>query len=202
MVSRNPLFIKSEFSLPLSKRQASILKSLGSQSFIHQVRILSPHHMPEVDPPEIPASQSFIHQVRILSQIRKVCHSRQQFGWRRNPLFIKSEFSQQASKPSLTAFILSQSFIHQVRILSWAQKEIREFRLCDVAILYSSSQNSLLPACPFFSLPFRFRVAILYSSSQNSLLLLALCAAATVLKSQSFIHQVRILSRMEQYLQL
>ena len=95
LVSRNPLFIKSEFS-PRSRISPSVsVPAISSQSFIHQVRILSSgtetfgragHGQP--------LSQSFIHQVRILSPLR----GQDLFGFilrlpSRNPLFIKSEFS-------------------------------------------------------------------------------------------------------------
>jgi len=63
----------------------------------------------------------------------------------------------------------SQSFIHQVRILS-GRCALGSFLPEAVAILYSSSQNSLLglhQRCLWVFQP--FEVAILYSSSQNSL---------------------------------
>ena len=94
LTSRNPLFIKSEFSHTLSCPDAILhlmADTGGSQSFIHQVRILSQ---------------------TILSQIKGGEESR-------NPLFIKSEFSHNKSKDK--AVIDSET----------------------VAILYSSSQNSL-----------------------------------------------------------
>ena len=92
----------------------------------------------------------------------------------RNPLFIKSEFSQRnfpLERQSKTLMGLSQSFIHQVRILSEISVCPRACAFHDVAILYSSSQNSLL-RCPEDGHLFTAEV------------------------SQSFIHQVRILSGM------
>ena len=64
----------------------------------------------------------------------------------------------------------SQSFIHQVRILSPRRLcgVARNPRSGHVAILYSSSQNSLTMV-PFVSDVSGSAVAILYSSSQNSL---------------------------------
>ena len=121
-------------------------------------------------------SQSFIHQVRILSP-SFISGRSWSFSFSRNPLFIKSEFSRNdqlagylwrrerdvailysSSQNSLllkadevaTMLGVSQSFIHQVRILSC----LRRWKLnrqagknWQVAILYSSSQNSLRD-CP------------------------------------------------------
>jgi len=165
-------------------------------------------------------SQSFIHQVRILS-ILWACQRALPRAGRRNPLFIKSEFSHwkedavrhpehvvailySSSQNSLNlpsfgwkAVLRSQSFIHQVRILSsYLRWDICLWLPQLVAILYSSSQNSLLSKLeealhivndgrnPLFiksefSLYERYcywkrdaqEVAILYSSSQNSLFL-------------------------------
>ena len=113
---RNPLFIKSEFSLAWGTLYDDYLRP--SQSFIHQVRILSysseafierdccsrnplfiksefsPWEIPLWDNPGSLASQSFIHQVRILSlmpfnSLKNNCGAKAS----RNPLFIKSEFS-------------------------------------------------------------------------------------------------------------
>ena len=115
---------------------------LKSQSFIHQVRILSAiFHAPGIQ--RDVRSQSFIHQVRILSKpiaegkplLRACC---------RNPLFIKSEFS---------------------------PGDTRSGRICPDRV-----------------------VAILYSSSQNSLQPLREALPTSRMTSQSFIHQVRILS--------
>ena len=63
-------------------------------------------------------SQSFIHQVRILSAVFK---SMSRLAWQggRNPLFIKSEFSR-------------------------GEQHLSDDSILDVAILYSSSQNSLV----------------------------------------------------------
>jgi len=67
---------------------------------------------------------------------------------------------------------LSQSFIHQVRILSVPRKDYELLRECfsRVAILYSSSQNSLIDLKDVYG------------------------GDTAKLRSQSFIHQVRILS--------
>jgi len=63
---------------------------------------------------------------------------------RRNPLFIKSEFSQEeAVAKTKEVFGESQSFIHQVRILSCSYMHDSYIHNSLVAILYSSSQNSL-----------------------------------------------------------
>jgi len=121
----------------------------------------------------------------------------------RNPLFIKSEFSpwrhrhickrsprpvailyssSQNSLGSMKKIVInlqeiygeSQSFIHQVRILSSGRaRKLTYTSPVTVAILYSSSQNSLAPVW----------------------LYLKVCHAL----SQSFIHQVRILSRRVSY---
>jgi len=172
-------------------------KKLSSQSFIHQVRILSySWEIPLWDNPGSLASQSFIHQVRILSRMGE---SESHRRW------------------------ASQSFIHQVRILSAEEVVQWGGSRTQVAILYSSSQNSLGE----WSHPYRPSacmdvVAILYSSSQNSLvgspvtqedmnnvqsrnplfiksefsptMRTKTAYEVTSEKSQSFIHQVRILS--------
>ena len=137
------------------------------------------------------ASQSFIHQVRILSGFLGLVWVKEITC--RNPLFIKSEFSRARHRLACASFeTQSQSFIHQVRILS-GDEDCRfilhgegrnplfiksEFSpgipvtslqpLTGVAILYSSSQNSLGKKISLQQ-P-RYRVAILYSSSQNSLM--------------------------------
>ena len=118
--------------------------------------------------------------------------------WRcRNPLFIKSEFS--PPKKWLISSLQtddgrSQSFIHQVRILSSSFSKFAGRRFLSVAILYSSSQNSLSRGRWARPRP-AAGVAILYSSSQNSLLKIHITIIHTEgVPSQSFIHQVRILS--------
>ena len=142
------------------------LKSLyESQSFIHQVRILS-RLCDEHNRNSRGWSQSFIHQVRILSQ-KSYGLEDEDIETGRNPLFIKSEFSH-------------------------LYGETAKLEKIDVAILYSSSQNSLLPSSLSLATTRRGRnplfiksefslekyvtlasnlagVAILYSSSQNSL---------------------------------
>ena len=178
-------------------------QTMRSQSFIHQVRILSQGKSSPLQVREM-MSQSFIHQVRILSG---------------NMVEFKVSY-----------FAESQSFIHQVRILSQTCLQQPRNGGCCVAILYSSSQNSLkTPSSP--SQPSDGGVAILYSSSQNSLMCtLALhnvclrlfqvailysssqnslfegtpcvCFVDEKGKSQSFIHQVRILSAPPQPLAL
>ena len=116
----------------------------GSQSFIHQVRILSEAILvPRLAKAWAVAilysssqnsltkevawgvlyddylrpSQSFIHQVRILSKLEKYTSLACNLAGR-NPLFIKSEFSQEEENMENKVTIESQSFIHQVRILS------------------------------------------------------------------------------------
>ena len=87
--SRNPLFIKSEFSpWSIGRTRTSVVRS---QSFIHQVRILS------------------VIKENSLTSI---------MWWSRNPLFIKSEFSHDKLALRRAKSVKSQSFIHQVRILS------------------------------------------------------------------------------------
>ena len=168
-MSRNPLFIKSEFShskevvdkqhpnrvaILYSSSQNSLIvvksgshfrrASLMSQSFIHQVRILS-EFLNFLFKFSTHTSQSFIHQVRILS-MKKVVDLKTLYGGR-NPLFIKSEFSPKLKelKENSTHTDTSQSFIHQVRILSGLSFYGYKKRFADfVAILYSSSQNSLV----------------------------------------------------------
>jgi len=140
--SRNPLFIKSEFS----HGTGIVIKTCGglkSQSFIHQVRILSgvSRNTPFQ---QMTGSQSFIHQVRILSGEQHLNEDKVLDG--RNPLFIKSEFS------------LVLQFYSESSVLR-------------VAILYSSSQNSLYGHKRKFAN---------FDYVMNM--------------SQSFIHQVRILS--------
>jgi len=115
--SRNPLFIKSEFSH--TKEIAWGVLYDESQSFIHQVRILSWRWRGHPCAQACKGlSQSFIHQVRILS------------------LACLDLIRRRPKK--------SQSFIHQVRILSLKPK-LKPIKavLDGVAILYSSSQNSL-----------------------------------------------------------
>jgi len=91
----------------------------------------------------------------------------------------------------------SQSFIHQVRILSVKTVPLLHFGV-EVAILYSSSQNSLSSRRrERIRLSVKSHVAILYSSSQNSLVgnrYHSLNVSSIERQSQSFIHQVRILS--------
>ena len=121
-----------------------------SQSFIHQVGILFFNFWVLTFEFLTYESQSFIHQVRILS-------------WAYiNDVFEFSNLSR------------SQSFIHQVRILSkWG--DFVEIQLGGtVAILYSSSQNSLA-----------------------NMMISEIAPAWRRRKSQSFIHQVRILSGNE-----
>ena len=105
----------------LSDDQILVLESLGlkSQSFIHQVRILFPSLTSTSRFCHGVKSQSFIHQVRILSaKVNAACGLHVHVDGR-NPLFIKSEFSL-FNKFCLVLhlFLWSQSFIHQVRILS------------------------------------------------------------------------------------
>ena len=92
-----------------------------SQSFIHQVRILSDNadKLDGYDANVFCQSQSFIHQVRILSATMRT----------------KTAYEVTSEK--------SQSFIHQVRILSWWGVFLWVSVIKHVAILYSSSQNSL-----------------------------------------------------------
>ena len=166
---RNPLFIKSEFS-PWEGSPFTKFVFGMSQSFIHQVRILSKEPVRKKRIRYF-KSQSFIHQVRILSR----------------PVL---------DTPAYIEIKESQSFIHQVRILSCPSTGIGKSSLTSiVAILYSSSQNSLRTDSSrvvkslfrsrnplFIKSEFSHRggdeynvlltekVAILYSSSQNSLL--------------------------------
>jgi len=97
-------------------------------------------------------SQSFIHQVRILS-------------W----LYLKTAHALHGK---------SQSFIHQVRILSafGSRMPLGILSTC-VAILYSSSQNSLQYLDEYFLDQVSQGVAILYSSSQNSLMPWGMCVS-------------------------
>jgi len=146
-----------------------------SQSFIHQVRILSVFFKSKDLFKLKDLSQSFIHQVRILSSSLPPLFLSRASG-RRNPLFIKSEFSLQRKK-------------WKVKL---AEKSV------SVAILYSSSQNSLhrMDGCWKArwkgSQSFIHQVRILSTP-------LAVCTTAGILRgmSQSFIHQVRILSWWE-----
>ena len=143
---------------------------LWSQSFIHQVRILSGIDIRSWSA-LIAESQSFIHQVRILSG-----KTVDRLDWRMLQMPSQS-FIHQVRILSCTQMAggrncsvgRSQSFIHQVRILSRHIYGKSPRRCRRVAILYSSSQNSLSQARDGHV--FRLHaVAILYSSSQNSLL--------------------------------
>ena len=129
---------------------SSSQNSLGSCSFFMNCRIMvailyssSQNSLLNVSPPFFHALVSR-NPLFIKSEFSR--GSKASLFWggdRRNPLFIKSEFSREP--------------ITEGESLLWA-----------VAILYSSSQNSLLIS----SLPTddgRYKVAILYSSSQNSL---------------------------------
>ena len=142
-----------------------------------------------------PWSQSFIHQVRILS----LGSWSQKLGGRgrRNPLFIKSEFSPWGEllddylRPRVAILysssqnsLLKWSFFKQypgsggrnpLFIKSEFSRACAQAIVClarngrGVAILYSSSQNSLnFLKCALYQRR-RSLVAILYSSSQNSL---------------------------------
>ena len=179
-------------------------------------------------------SQSFIHQVRILSLIYpeqlSICsimvailYSSSQnslLSWKtgivsyaiesRNPLFIKSEFSHMRKKMSSDSEDpeQSQSFIHQVRILSafdvaYAFATSKAER-CRNPLFIKSEFSHLFIVVPLLLLQ---NVAILYSSSQNSLKEGGIEALVKPRKkkgptSQSFIHQVRILSAPPQSLAL
>jgi len=98
-----------------------------SQSFIHQVRILSSRGTGwKINSTHW--SQSFIHQVRILSGMPTVSIPNDvKKKIRRNPLFIKSEFSHETD------------MVQHYRREKWKK----------VAILYSSSQNSLDGKAPY-----------------------------------------------------
>jgi len=194
-------------------------------------------------------SQSFIHQVRILSPLREVSNTSRRIS--RNPLFIKSEFSQGGSnedghrcksrnplfiksefsraclavfknftRPAWAVAILysssqnslretdshgrcthirmSQSFIHQVRILSRnGYIFIATPQTMRVAILYSSSQNSLMGSASEreIRLSVKSRRNPLFIKSEFSLGGEQHLDDNSILDgSQSFIHQVRILS--------
>ena len=146
-----------------------------SQSFIHQVRILSER---------FPFEVSILLEVAILysssQNSLRLCKCFSTFRRKsRNPLFIKSEFS------PLTAGTAQ----------SWTAV---------VAILYSSSQNSLVSNT---SMTIRFSMVSvsrnpLFIKSEFSLVLLGVALSEIVWLSQSFIHQVRILSAPPQPLAL
>jgi len=146
----SPLFIRS--SLFVHELRQLEPHEDESQSFIHQVRILSWYHQGWG---RVSSSSSF--QVAILysssqNSLEYEDNRYQRDIWRdcsRNPLFIKSEFSQTLS--SLCAFF---------RGLMVKRRR--------VAILYSSSQNSL-KQIHALTLQLHIRVAILYSSSRNFL---------------------------------
>ena len=142
----------------------------------------------------------------------------------RNPLFIKSEFSHSARAgcgqgcPGESVAILYSSSQNSLILSVETEKDIIPSK---VAILYSSSRNSLLElssyeevelVSPSQSFIHQVRilshrghmsvghsyapwtVAILYSSSQNSLMRIQNTEGSHHWMSQSFIHQVRILS--------
>ena len=141
-------------------------------------------------------SQSFIHQVRILSKEKM---RREKRGTPcRNPLFIKSEFSRRPCVGIFSGKVLSQSFIHQVRILSL--KEVKNenlwFTLQKVAILYSSSQNSLSEIFLWrdSQRPLWVCRNPLFIKSEFSQKYRYALGHVRFMTSQSFIHQVRILS--------
>jgi len=139
--------------------------------------------------------------------------------WCRNPLFIKSEFSRRDTELGEPTSIWSRNplFIKSEFSLYYTSPVTGEVVIFDVAILYSSSQNSLfrtrdlcsIKSCLSQSFIHQVRilsqilracqravswVAILYSSSQNSLIQRTKHNSALFTESQSFIHQVRILS--------
>ena len=139
-MSRNPLFIKSEFS-PVNcieedvvNKEVAILYS-SSQNSLGNIRVLTAQGKYE--------SQSFIHQVRILSSF---IHTYVTMTLpRRNPLFIKSEFSQEKRRReggdqdgSRNPLFIKSEFSH-----NWLKRSLWWNRQAEVAILYSSSQNSL-----------------------------------------------------------
>jgi len=101
-------------------------------------------------------------------------------------------------KPSATVMIVAialESLIYQVFFVCSRASSTRASRR-RVAILYSSSQNSLMPEHKKHIVSLKEEVAILYSSSQNSLVKKIHFNKRRNIysKSQSFIHQVRILS--------
>ena len=115
--SRNPLFIKSEFSPALiadHDRSVGLAVAILYSSSQNSLLTNTPP-----SPAIWLASQSFIHQVRILSYgCGRIGLALSVSG--RNPLFIKSEFSLDTVWiiKYLDLYNKSQSFIHQVRILS------------------------------------------------------------------------------------
>ena len=140
-----------------------------SQSFIHQVRILSSFitsllqslsfavailysssqnslKLYNLAPPKLVIrcrNPLFIKSEFSPQQTQRSPPHRQRCG--RNPLFIKSEFSPEIPYLDFDISFRSQSFIHQVRILSSTiSYAIDAYSAGSVAILYSSSQNSLL----------------------------------------------------------
>ena len=221
-LSRNPLFIKSEFSLTAQGKYDIIPgKYLESQSFIHQVRILSAKKLFYASPVtgvailysssqnslvnaacgfhvHVDASQSFIHQVRILSPDKfRSGHLLWIATTRRNPLFIKSEFSRSVTDTKEEVWgILSQSFIHQVRILSietvyhldkdeWRSQSF----IHQVRILSTMTTSGLERWCARTGSRNPLFIKSEFSQGKGEI---AWEDEDTV--SQSFIHQVRILS--------
>jgi len=160
----SPLFIRS--SLFVHELRQLEPHEDESQSFIHQVRILS-EKIVQWGSRTQKESQSFIHQVRILSGVIlrdseladevAILYSSSQnsLPHRGSPcvvIFKSQSFIHQVRilscmarrvDLSTTAPLRSQSFIHQVRILSSRLIALRNNSLSFVAILYSSSQNSL-----------------------------------------------------------
>ena len=168
---RNPLFIKSEFSPEKSTYDDLV-------SFIEQGR----------NPLFIKSEFSLRGFQERMGKGETV---------RRNPLFIKSEFSRggEVSHYHTTAFSgRNPLFIKSEFSLRGSSP--RESHRHVVAILYSSSQNSLPFIWKLLHRRGLLHVAILYSSSQNSLVSPSRRGNkyCEPVKSQSFIHQVRILS--------
>ena len=143
-------------------------------------------------------SQSFIHQVRILSQGKGGERRRGRWARRRNPLFIKSEFSRHLWTAEVHNWVVSksQSFIHQVRILSllddFADHKCIDFADCRNPLFIKSEFSQECCQCNIGHLPASRNP--LFIKSEFSPVEFRLHQGTTNPESQSFIHQVRILS--------
>ena len=118
-------------------------QDIASQSFIHQVRILSGWARAKVIGGEQHLSQSFIHQVRILSGGINIASLLTRDS--RNPLFIKSEFSLVSVEQLLVVWNKGRNPLFIKSEFSQRQFCVFVKLYITVAILYSSSQNSLQP---------------------------------------------------------
>jgi len=173
---RNPLFIKSEFSHEASMLGSQKMHEIMNVAILYSSSQNSLRIFTAARPPNwrklINTSQSFIHQVRILSWPgAKLRSSKTSSMRRRNPLFIKSEFSPRWQlHPWWCRLRRNPLFIK-------SEFSLPPFRQMTGEGHRSKSRNPLFIKSEFSHGDYKdvlsnlkAVVAILYSSSQNSLM--------------------------------